>query len=234
MLAESLIELLNVRIPNDFSSQITSNYYIEHLLKDEYITIKRAMDLGCGEGDTLDIFKKYEVNWVGLDIENSPEVNLRKRNDGEFYTFNGIDIPFDSNSFDLIYSNQVFEHVRYPTQLLAEINRVLKPNGYFIGSTSQMEPYHSYSFWNYTPYGFTLLLEEASFNVIELRPSIDALTLIVRVGLGRPQFFSHWWSKESPLNRIIDLLGAVKKLDNRSINAIKLLFCGQFCFMARK
>ena len=205
-------------------------------LKKKGEQINRVLDLGCGTGNSQNLFKSKKVNieWVGLDIENSPEVAARTTQSDDFYTYDGVTIPFKENYFDLIYSNQVLEHVRQPEKLLADVYRVLKPGGYFIGSTSQFEPYHSYSFWNYSPYGLTVLLEEVKFEVIELRPSIDGLTLIIRHGLGNPAFFSRWWAKESPLNSIINLVGKAKKLDIKTINAIKLMFCGQFCFMAYK
>ncbi len=70
--------------------------------------------------------------------------------------------------------------------------------------------------------------------MIEIRPSIDAITLIIRRGLGTPRFFSRWWEKESFLNQAISLIGMLKGKGHAWINATKLLFCGQFCFMARK
>lgn len=231
-----LIELLQDQLPKDVSHQITSGYYIDLLFKEQNERINTVLDLGCGEGNSQNIFqcKKKDIKWIGLDIESSPEISNRTRHSEKFCAYDGINIPFENNYFDLIYSNQVLEHARHPIELLADVYRVLKPGGYFIGSTSQFEPYHSYSYWNYTPYGLTALLEEVEFEVQEIRPSIDGLTLIIRCGLGSPKFFSRWWAKESPLNSMISLAGKLKKLDTKTINAIKLLFCGQFCFIARK
>lgn len=221
-------------IPADHSRQMTSNMLTKCLLKAG--TVSTVMDLGCGPGDSVDFFRSINesIEWVGIDLEQSPEVNKRKRDDVEFVSFNGTDIPFDDNHFDLIYCHQVFEHVRYPATLLKEIERVLKPGGHFVGSTSQLEPYHSYSVWNFTPYGFQLLAEEAGLRLIEVRPSIDALTLIMRRGLRRHKIFSQWWEKESPLNKLIGLIGKLSKQSHQEINATKLLFCGQFCFVVQK
>lgn len=233
MTNQKFTDLLVEQIPQDSSQQIDSEYYIDYLLKAN--TQLEVLDLGCGEGNSEAKFKAYgdDLQWFGLDIDESPEVNSRTR-EGNFYTFDGINIPFEDNRFDLIYSNQVFEHVRYPEALLKEINRVLKPGGYFVGSVSYLEPYHSFSFWNYTPYGFKEIAVEAGLEVVEIRPSIDALTLIVRRILGAPKFFSRWWKQESPLNFLISVAGKVTRKDSASINAIKLMFCGQFCFLTRK
>ena len=89
----------------------------------------------------------------------------------------------------MIYCNQVLEHVRFPERLLREVCRVLKPNGYFVGATSQLEPYHSLSVWNYTPHGFRLLVKEVGLQLQEIRPGIDALTLIIRAAPAKAKVF---------------------------------------------
>lgn len=233
---QKFTDLLVEQIPQDSSQQVTSEYYISQVLSPENSQTIKVLDLGCGVGNSEDKFKTYgqNIEWYGLDINESPEVNSRTKTEGNFYTFDGINIPFAANYFDIIYSNQVFEHVRYPEALLKEINRVLKPSAYFIGSVSYLEPYHSFSFWNYTPYGFKEISTQAGLEVMEIRPSIDALTLIIRRALGTPKFFARWWEKESPVNLIISLLGKITNKNSVTINSIKLMFCGQFCFLTRK
>ncbi|MGH7598747.1 MAG: class I SAM-dependent methyltransferase [bacterium] len=230
-----LYHLMKDYVPKDHTRQITPEYYLERLFKREN-DLNKVMDLGCGAGDSIDYFRKKmpDIKWIGLDIEKSPAVAARTRTDGEFHTFDGVHIPFANDSFDLIYCYQVFEHVRYPAELLKEVYRVLRPHGYLVGSTSQLEPFHTYSFWNYTPYGFLQLVEEAGLRLVEIAPSIDALTLILRQGFGGPNFFSRWWRKESPLNRVINIIGKLAGKEQAWINAAKLVFCGQFCFWVCK
>lgn len=236
MTNQKFSELLQAQIPQDSSQQITSEYYISYLLKEENSSKLKVLDVGCGEGNSEEKFKAHQqdITWFGLDIAESPEVKARKKTEGNFYTFDGVNIPFEENYFDIVYSNQVFEHVRHPEALLKEIHRVLKPTGYFIGSVSYLEPYHSFSFWNYTPYGFKEILNQAGLQTLEIRPSIDALTLIIRRALGTPKFFARWWKQESPLNNLISLVGKITKKNHASINTIKLMFCGQFCFLTQK
>ncbi|MEM8718694.1 MAG: class I SAM-dependent methyltransferase [Cyanobacteria bacterium P01_G01_bin.39] len=236
MTNQKFAELLLNQIPQDSSQQVTAEYYISQTLKVKNQATIKVLDLGCGAGNSEAKFKAYSPNveWFGLDIDESPEVNARNKTEGNFYTFDGINIPFADNYFDIVYSNQVFEHVRHPEALLKEINRVLKPEAYFIGSVSYLEPYHSFSFWNYTPYGFKEISTQAGLEVIEIRPSIDALTLIIRRTLGTPKFFARWWQQESPLNSLISLVGKLTNKNSATINSIKLMFCGQFCFLIRK
>lgn len=198
--------------------------------------IKVVMDLGCGKGDSVDLFRELNpaIKWYGLDIEISPEVEQRTRTDVEFLSFDGIAIPFEDNYFDLIYSNQVLEHVRHPEALLTDVHRALKPGGYFVGSVSQLEPFHSQSVWNFTPHGFCQIVNDAGLDVLEIRPSIDSLTLIIRSGLGRPSFFSRWWYKESPMNKLINFVGWLSRKSKKEINLAKVILSGQFCFIVQK
>ena len=149
-------------------------------------------------------------------------------------------IPFPEASFDLVYCRQVLEHVRQPEALLAEVKRVLVPGGRFAGSTSQLEPYHSLSIWNFTPAGLCTVMASAGLEPVELRPGIDGVALIsVRLfGSSPPRWFQRqfakWWATRSPLNALIDLYARVAALDPQATNATKLVLCGAFTFLAQR
>lgn len=221
-------------IPTDHARQVQDIYYIGKLMKSANPP-RRILDLGCGTGNSIDLFRKYgsEFSWKGLDISLSPEVSARIRTDCEFYTYDGVNIPFSDESFDLVYCHQVMEHVRYPERLLKEVFRVLVPGGSFVGSTSYLEPYHSYSLWNYTPYGWVILINDSGMQVVELRPGIDSVALINRQLSGEPKKYSHWFGN-SPLNQEIDDWGSTNNKSAAEVNYRKLHFCGQFAFYCRK
>jgi SAM-dependent methyltransferase len=229
-----LAELLGAALPADHARQGLADDYIERDVGRAPGRPWRVLDLGCGTGNSVDWFRARdpEIQWIGLDVPGSREASARTRTDAGFEAFDGVCIPFEDHSFDLVYCKQVLEHVRRPEPLLAEVHRVLAPGGYFAGSTSQLEPFHSLSMWNYTPIGLARLVEGAGLRLVELRPSIDAMTLIARRIVGPRRIFDSWWARESPLNRAIDLYGRVRGLDAHTVNATKLLFCGQFLFLA--
>jgi len=233
-----LEELLRSSLPTDHARQTLADYYIEREVGRKRARPWRVLDLGCGSGSSIDFFRARDpsVQWVGLDVADPPQ--RASRTDAEFVTFNGVAIPFDDESFDLVYCKQVLEHVRYPVPLLAHVRRVLAPGGYFAGSTSQLEPFHALSMWNYTPVGFSELVHEAGLSLLELRPGLDGLVLIARrlMRQGPPfdRWWARWWGDRSPLNRLIDAYGRARGMDVRMVNATKLLFCGQFAFLAQR
>ncbi len=228
----SLYDMLEDAIPNDHARQSSAPEEMRARVAAGFRP-DRVLDLGCGDGRGIDLFRALlpGAAWTGVDIEISPEVLTRGRTDGTFVTFDGVNLPFGDGAFDLVYSYQVFEHVRHPEALLAETRRVLAPEGLLIGQTSQLEPYHSFSYWNYTVFGFRRLLETAGFRLLALRPGIDGPTLIERAILGRPKDWSKWFSQESPRNQEIDA-GPARHRSCRTRNFRKLMFCGQFIFVA--
>ena len=238
MLGDDLGELLGNRIPGDHSRPVLADDYAARLLARPAAGASpaRVLDLGCGAGDSVDLFRSIDpaVAWVGADVEASAEVAGRTRSDAEFVTFDGRRLPFEDGGFDLVYCKQVLEHVEHPRELMAEAARVLRPGGRLAGSTSQLEAFHSRSTFNWTPYGFTRVAEDAGLEVVELRPVIDGFTLVAWRALGLPRFFHRWWAHESPPYRAIELAARAARLDARTRNQIKLVLAGQFAFLARR
>jgi SAM-dependent methyltransferase len=230
----SLWVLLRPYLPEDHARQVSSRYYIDVVMQRSPAP-RRVMDLGCGTGGSIDLFRRLspEVDWVGVDIADSQEASQRRRTDATFVTYDGTKLPFPDRSFDVVYSSQVLEHVVDPLAQMREIARILSPGGSLIGSTSQLEPYHSRSYWNYSPLGFVSLVNAAGMDVEELRPGIDGVTLILRSFFGRPGGFAKWWDEESPLNSLIDEWAQVSGRSPALVNLRKLQFAGQFSFLVR-
>lgn len=218
-------------VPDREARQYSSQVLISKLKESWSGARLRVLDLGCGDGKSIDWFKGcgLDVDWKGLDIEDSPEAKSRKRTDGEFRSYNGVDIPFDDSSFDVVFSNQVFEHVRHPETVLREICRVLCKGGIFMGSVSYLEPFHSYSLFNFTPLGWYTINVENGLTPTLLAGGIDALALIRR-SLRFAEAGENIWTC-SPLNKeIIE----DDSLSIRAKNYKMLLSSGHMVFSSTK
>lgn len=220
-------------LPGDHSNQQSLHSHIKKFFA-QHSESAKVLDLGCGEGNSIEFFRGLGDNiiWHGVDIENSPEVKQRARESDLFSSFNGVDLPYSDNYFDLIYCHQVLEHVRYPDALIADALRVLKPNGLFVGSVSYLEPYHSYSIFNFTPYGIVRVFNDAGFELKEIRPGVDASVLINRQLLNRSELLRPIW-KHNFLYAITGLIGRIFSLGNRERNFLKIQFAGHLVFLAQ-
>ncbi len=108
-------------------------------------TGKRALDIGCRDGYWAERLKKKGYIVSALDLEPKYESALTHNVE------NGL--PFDDDSFDLVWCTEVIEHLHKPRYLLNEIERVLKPNGLAILTTpnSAWWFYAISRLWGWTP-----------------------------------------------------------------------------------
>jgi len=201
--------------------------HVERLSDD----VNRILDLGAGVGNSYDRLVKFVpgLQYTGLDIESSPEVARRARSDLRFVTYDGEQIPFGDDAFDAIFCKQVLEHVRRPDVVIAEVARVLRSGGLFVGSVSQLEPYHSHSIFNWTAYGLFRVLSDHGLNLIELRPGIDGISLTLRRLFGRKNF-ERSFSVSSIFNHYIDVELGKRNIQDKNFQ--KLIIAGHIVFAA--
>jgi SAM-dependent methyltransferase len=224
-------ELLKI-VPQDHVDQFNSRKMIDILLKKiRNDKIEKVLDLGCGDGRAYDwlVERIPNLNYLGIDINDSPEVSSRTRTGCLMQSYDGQNIPQSDSTFDLCFTNQVFEHVRYPEKVLLEINRVLRPGGFFVGSLSYLEPYHSYSIYNFTPYGWYSLCLDNGFVVINLAGGVDGLSMINR-SLDKKSFDKSWWAMSPENNNILCNSELTIAEKNKKI----LLHSAYICFICQK
>jgi ubiquinone/menaquinone biosynthesis C-methylase UbiE len=137
-----------------------------------------TIDVGAGDGMVLQRLSQSEkfgnLNAVEISeaaaetIKSLPIPRLK-----EVKTFDGYNIPFQSNSFDLATCYHVIEHVEHPRLLLREIARISRyqvfeiPLDYRPGIDSNIDRLMAYGHISvYTPSLFRFLLKSEGFSII--------------------------------------------------------------------
>lgn len=91
----------------------------------------RLLDYGCGEGKHLRLIRTFapDASLVGVDIRP-----VRTAAEFEFHRLQPAQpLPFADDSFDVVVSCDVLEHVASIEFALDDVRRVLRPGGAFIG-----------------------------------------------------------------------------------------------------
>lgn len=93
------------------------------------------MDFGCGSGGTVQELRNLGYQSFGCDMEFKHQKNVDTEKMKESGMIRLIarqpyKLPFDDGTFDFVFSDQVFEHVKNYSESISEISRILKPGGF--------------------------------------------------------------------------------------------------------
>lgn len=97
-----------------------------------------VLDVGCGEGYGTAMLsgKCLEITGLDTDRKTIERASTKYERSGcQFHRFNGISLPAEPGSVDVITCFQVIEHVADVPGFLAELKRVLKPGGQLLITT---------------------------------------------------------------------------------------------------
>jgi len=90
------------------------------------------LDFGCGAGGLAVALAEHfsEKNIHAIDIgAHAAALIAQSKSKVAFRQGSVLDAPFRDASFDMLISRFVIEHTIYPDKLIAEANRILRPNG---------------------------------------------------------------------------------------------------------
>jgi ubiquinone/menaquinone biosynthesis C-methylase UbiE len=136
------------------------------------------LDVGCGSGQTMTWFERRHPGWrtVGIDVATEGLAAARARGVNSVARASALELPFRSESIDLVITLDVLQHVPLgggDAKALEEIARVLKPGGYvFVRTNAQAFPHTAddvaFQFHKYQPNELNAKLVATGFQVIRL------------------------------------------------------------------
>jgi ubiquinone/menaquinone biosynthesis C-methylase UbiE len=141
------------------SDKITSDNPIhQRLLKAYYLAQPyingQVLEIGCGEGRGLDLLAPDSEAYTALD--KIQEIIDRLQGSYPKIKFIQGNIPpmsmLEDNTYDVVISFQVIEHIKEDSAYLQEIHRVLKPGGKAIVTTPNIKKTLSRNPWHIREY----------------------------------------------------------------------------------
>jgi len=126
----------------------------------------KVLDYGCGDSPYKELIESRQGNYLGVDIKETKFGSL----------FNGIRAPFNDESFDVVILAEILPLVPDGKSLVKDCQRLLRPNGMLLVSTSFIYPMlgaktsfqdgFKFDYYRYTEAGLRLLLKDDFKDVV--------------------------------------------------------------------
>ncbi|TAG02771.1 MAG: class I SAM-dependent methyltransferase [Betaproteobacteria bacterium] len=139
------------RFTTDCQGEMVYEHWHRYLIARDQVAGKVVLDIGSGEGYGSHLLSGAAQSVVGVDLSTEAvnhatgkyaSSNLR------YVTASCTQIPLPSQSFDVIVSFEMIEHIHEQAEFIAEVNRLLKPDGLFIVSSPNRPEYSEKTGYN--------------------------------------------------------------------------------------
>ncbi len=121
------------------------------------------LDFGCGSKPYQSYFTNV-TKYIGVDIDARGHGH---ENENVDIYYDGVTLPFEDHSFDVVFTSEVFEHVDNLDEIFLEITRVLKPKGKIFVTMPFVFMEHEipFDFRRFSEYGLSLFLQKNGFDI---------------------------------------------------------------------
>jgi len=154
-------------IHNEISRKTLDIFLKKKLLPEN----SKVLDVGCGQGVALDLFKKEKFSAVGITL-NSVDASVCREKGYEVYEMDQSFLDFNDEEFDFIWCRHCLEHSVFPYFTLSEFFRVLKHKGYLYIEVPAPDTVwnHQENRNHYSVLGksmWTQLIERSGFDILD-------------------------------------------------------------------
>lgn len=127
------------------------------------------LDFGCGAKPYKKLFLHCR-SYIGVDYEGAGHSHNNEQID---FFYDGKSLPFTNERFDCIFASEVFEHLFNLTEILPELNRIIKKGGKMLITCPFAWPEHEkpYDYARYTQFALVNILETHGFKILNLDKS---------------------------------------------------------------
>lgn len=161
----------------------------------------KLLDVGCGVGDRMLIFKELGWNVEGLEMDPKAGSVARDKTGCKIHISSLEEADLPNGHFDVVYLNNVFEHLRKPRQALCKIKKTLRTNGELVvvvpsGDSFAFKLFKQHWFalevprhlFTYNKANISMLLHQCGFSVktINYANTLGSIASSMAYRLGKP------------------------------------------------
>jgi ubiquinone/menaquinone biosynthesis C-methylase UbiE len=129
------------QVLNLFSKKMHVTRHIEIGCIEKYLKgnqKKHLLDVGCGDGYWTNKFSRYFSQTSGIDPFEADLAIAKRYKEIDFKIASAEDLPYADNTFDVVVSVCVFEHLYSDEKAFNEINRTLKKGGNLLATVDSL------------------------------------------------------------------------------------------------
>lgn len=191
----------------------------------------RLLDVGCGVGDWMILFRDMGFDVFGIDM-NSKAIEIATERDLNVRLMRAEDLADSGEKFDAIVLSQLLEHLPDPLNALRTMKKILEPAGSLLLAVPNLDSrlrrrfgknwanwYVPLHLFHFTPEALWTMLDEAGFGVVRTveytPPSWWLNSLMVNLfsipGIRNDKVAAWWHQPLYPL--LLPFLAAADKLN---------------------
>lgn len=155
---------------------------VKNLSKEE-IEGKKVIEVGAYDlnGSLRPVIEKYQpAEYIGVDIEVGPGVDQICRAED-------LALKFGPDSFDLVVSNELLEHVLDWRAAISNLKKICRPGGIILITTRSIGfPFHAYphDYWRYEPEDVEKIFSDCEILALARDPEAPGIFLKAKKSLG--------------------------------------------------
>jgi SAM-dependent methyltransferase len=216
------LEFTGERFLTECQGEMVYEHWHRYLIAKQFVAGKTVLDVASGEGYGSHLLASGAQSVVGVDVSAEAVEHAKRKylaSNLQYIAASCTQIPLPDRSFDVIVSFETIEHIHEHAQFLAEVNRLLTPDGVFIISSPNRVEYSEKT-------GYHNEFHVKELNRGELKTILDAHWLEQKWFAQRGVFHSMVW----PLEQSAPTSGRVHSVDGGSgypAELYYLVFCAK-------